>query len=104
MIDLESEVAAFQHQAAPSEAQESANRAVEDATEASLSPHAQLFLMKLLELHTTGTSTLFAFGLACGWIKGDEMQDSMPLDFLCMIRQLGRQAGLSMGHVCWWLW
>lgn len=69
MIDLESQVAVFQLQAARTKEQKSAKGTVEDATEASLSPHSQLLLMKREELKTTGPLTLFTSGLACGWIK-----------------------------------
>lgn len=63
MIDLESQVAAFQLQAAQTKEQKSAKGTIDDTTEASLSPDSQHFLMKQVGLNTTGPSTLFTCGL-----------------------------------------
>ena len=95
MIDLESQVAAFQPQAARTAEQKSAEGTVEDATEASLSTDSRLFLMKQVGLNAAGPSTLFTSGPACGRIKRNTMWASVTLDFLSENRQLGRQAGLT---------
>lgn len=79
LIDLESQVAAFQLQAGLTKEQKSAGGTVEDATEAILLPGSQFFLMKQEELNTTGPSTLFTSGMACGWIKRNGMRVCVTL-------------------------
>lgn len=47
--------------------------------------------MKQEELNTTGSSTQFTSGLACGWIKRNGILPFVTVDFLSVICRLGRQ-------------